>query len=93
MYSRSLLVERLLWEPLLMKGAAISSFIHRMRQMFLYVFLTKTKRKSAVFRFKCKKGPYWYGYVRGVKAGQLYGYRVSGPNDPREDCCSIPPSF
>jgi isoamylase len=24
----------------------------------------------------------WHGYVRGVRAGQRYGYRVSGPYDP-----------
>ena len=26
----------------------------------------------------------WHGYVRGVRAGQRYGYRVSGPYDPTE---------
>ncbi len=25
---------------------------------------------------------YWHGFVPGLKAGQLYGYRVSGPNAP-----------
>ncbi len=25
---------------------------------------------------------YWHVFVPGVEAGQLYGYRVSGPNDP-----------
>jgi len=25
---------------------------------------------------------YWHGLVPGVKAGQLYGYRVQGPSDP-----------
>ena len=42
----------------------------------------KDEKEICRFPFKCKKGPYWYGYVKGVKAGQLYGYRVSGPNDP-----------
>jgi glycogen operon protein len=26
--------------------------------------------------------PYWHVFVPGVKSGQLYGYRVSGPYDP-----------
>lgn len=26
---------------------------------------------------------YWHVFVSGVKAGQLYGYRVHGPNDPK----------
>jgi glycogen operon protein len=25
---------------------------------------------------------YWHAFVPGVKAGQLYGYRVHGPSDP-----------
>src|SRR6476661_1620627 len=25
---------------------------------------------------------YWHAFVPGVKAGQLYGYRVSGPHEP-----------
>jgi glycogen operon protein len=25
---------------------------------------------------------YWHAFVRGLKAGQLYGYRVYGPHDP-----------
>src|SRR4029434_7999739 len=25
---------------------------------------------------------YWHGFVPGLTAGQLYGYRVSGPCDP-----------
>ena len=25
---------------------------------------------------------YWHGFVPGVKAGQLYGYRVHGPSEP-----------
>jgi glycogen operon protein len=25
---------------------------------------------------------YWHTFVPGVKAGQLYGYRIQGPNDP-----------
>src|SRR5207248_7036562 len=25
---------------------------------------------------------YWHTFVPGIRAGQLYGYRVYGPNDP-----------
>jgi isoamylase len=36
---------------------------------------------------------YWHVFVPGIKAGQLYGYRVDGPNDPtagqRFDCQKI----
>jgi glycogen operon protein len=29
-----------------------------------------------------KTGDIWHGFVKGLKAGQLYGYRVDGPYDP-----------
>jgi glycogen operon protein len=31
-----------------------------------------------------KHGGYHYGYLKGIKAGQLYGYRVAGPNLPED---------
>ena len=29
-----------------------------------------------------KTGDVWHGYVPGLKAGQVYGYRVDGPYEP-----------
>lgn len=31
-----------------------------------------------------KTGRYWHAYVKGVKAGQLYGYRLHGHHSPEE---------
>jgi len=31
-----------------------------------------------------RKSHYWFGYVEGVKAGQMYGFRVQGPNQPEQ---------
>ena len=36
---------------------------------------------------------YWHVFVPGVRPGQIYGYRVDGPSDPRAGCGSIPPRF
>ena len=33
---------------------------------------------------------YWHAFVPGVRAGQIYGYRVHGPVDPPTACGSIP---
>lgn len=33
---------------------------------------------------------YWHIYVDNVQAGQLYGYRVHGPNDPAHGLCFDP---
>jgi len=30
-------------------------------------------------------GHYWHGFVPGLRAGQRYGYRVEGPDQPRAD--------
>ena len=29
-----------------------------------------------------RTGPHWHGYLRGIRPGQLYGYRVYGPYEP-----------
>lgn len=34
------------------------------------------------FRILERNGPYWCCYVKGVKAGQFYGYRTNGSNNP-----------
>src|SRR5215469_15679634 len=30
---------------------------------------------------------YWHTFVEGIGPGQIYGYRVQGPNDPAAGCC------
>jgi isoamylase len=30
-----------------------------------------------------RTGHYWHIFIPGVKAGQIYGYRAEGPNDPK----------
>jgi isoamylase len=34
----------------------------------------------------------WHAFVPGVRAGQAYGYRATGPYDPARGCAVIPPS-
>lgn len=40
-----------------------------------------------------RTGHYWHIFIPGVRAGQIYGYRADGPNDPpngqRFDCSKI----
>ena len=38
----------------------------------------------AVVELQERTGPVWHGYLRGVRPGQLYGYRVYGPYRPEE---------
>jgi 1,4-alpha-glucan branching enzyme len=39
-----------------------------------------------------RTGHVWHGFLPGLTAGQLYGYRVHGPYDPPSDAASIPRS-
>lgn len=39
---------------------------------------------SAVIELAERTGPVWHGYLRGIRPGQLYGYRVHGPYRPEE---------
>ena len=39
---------------------------------------------SATVELRERTGPVWHGYLRGVRPGQLYGYRVHGPYRPEE---------
>ncbi len=46
-----------------------------------------TAEPSAVFRLDPqtnRTGSYWHIFVSGLKAGQLYGYRISGPYVPQD---------
>ncbi|HET6569303.1 MAG TPA: glycogen debranching enzyme GlgX, partial [Rhodothermales bacterium] len=37
---------------------------------------------SATLKLTERTGPIWHGYVPGLRPGQLYGFRVSGPYEP-----------
>src|SRR5690606_26686629 len=39
---------------------------------------------SATVELRERTGPVWHGYLRNVRPGQLYGYRVYGPYRPSE---------
>ena len=42
----------------------------------------KPSRVIKIDPAKNRTFPYWHVFIAGVKTGQLYGYRVSGPFDP-----------
>ncbi|MGL4207571.1 MAG: glycogen debranching protein GlgX [Aeromonadaceae bacterium] len=44
-------------------------------------FFDEHEHEIARVPLRERKGQYWFGYVEGVKVGQLYGYRVKGPNN------------
>jgi len=40
--------------------------------------------QQAVLRMPGRTGDIWHGFVAGLRPGQLYGYRVHGPYNPRQ---------
>lgn len=41
-------------------------------------------QEQARIDFMARKGHFWFGYVTGVRPGQRYGWRVTGPQDPAQ---------
>ncbi|MEZ0225975.1 MAG: glycogen debranching protein GlgX [Alphaproteobacteria bacterium] len=50
----------------------------------LCLFDDDGKNEIARIDLPKKTGDTWHGYVPGMKAGQVYGYRVHGPYDPQQ---------
>ena len=48
----------------------------------LCLFSSKDDRNPEVVRLTEKTNFVWHGYLPGIQAGQLYGYRVHGPYEP-----------
>ena len=45
-------------------------------------FFDENEKEIARVSLRERKGQYWFGFIEGVKVGQLYGYRVRGPHNP-----------
>ncbi len=50
----------------------------------LCLFSKTGKREIAQIPLTEKTGDIWHGFIEGVEAGQLYGYRVDGPYAPHD---------
>jgi isoamylase len=64
-------------------GVNFSLFSESATAVHLCLFDSKDMAKPAeIYSLREVTGNCWHGYLAGVKPGQLYGYRVSGPYDP-----------
>ena len=48
----------------------------------LCLFSSKEDRNPEVVKLAEQTAFVWHGYIPGIQAGQLYGYRVHGPYEP-----------
>jgi isoamylase len=64
------------------RGAEFAIFSRHAKKVDLCLIgSTGEERRIRLYRHRPAQG-IWHGYVRGVRAGQLYGYRVSGEYKP-----------
>ncbi len=69
------------WDGLGVNFALASQ--HAERVELLFFDAPNASAPSQVLELPERTGPIWHGYLTGIYPGQLYGYRVYGPQDPQ----------
>jgi glycogen operon protein len=65
------------------RGVNFALFSAHATAVELCLFEPTGRRETARLHLPARTEQIWHGYVAGVRPGQLYGYRVHGPYDPR----------
>ena len=65
-------------------GTSFALFSNHATQVDLCLFDDTGKRETARLPLPEMEGGIWYGFLPGVGAGQVYGYRVHGPYAPED---------
>jgi glycogen operon protein len=65
------------------KGVNFALFSAHATDVELCLFDASGRREISRIRLPCRTDQIWHVYIEGVYPGQLYGYRVHGPHDPR----------
>ena len=65
------------------RGVNFALFSAHGTRVELCLFDPSGRREVATIPLPGRTEQIWHGYVRGVRPGQLYGYRVHGPYEPR----------
>ncbi len=64
------------------KGVNFALFSANAHKVELCLFEPSGRRETKRISLPNRTDQIWHGYVRGIRPGQLYGYRVHGPYDP-----------
>jgi glycogen operon protein len=64
------------------KGVNFALFSAHAQKVELCLFEPSGRRETMRLTLPNRTDHVWHGYVRGIRPGQLYGYRVHGPYDP-----------
>lgn len=65
------------------EGVNFALFSAHATKVTLCLFSVDGQTETAQIDLPQRSGDIWHGCVKGLKAGQLYGYRVDGPYDPQ----------
>src|SRR5664279_1098805 len=65
-------------------GVNFSIYSERATGVELCFFDQDDRTATETYQLKECTGNVWHGYIRGVKPGQLYGYRLCGPYSPEQ---------
>lgn len=65
-------------------GTSFALFSNHATQVDLCLYDASGQRETARLPLPEMEGGIWYGFMPGIGAGQLYGYRVHGPYAPEE---------
>jgi len=64
------------------KGVNFALFSAHAQKVELCLFEPSGRRETQRIALTNRTDQIWHGYIRGLRPGQLYGYRVHGPYDP-----------
>lgn len=65
-------------------GVNFAIYTENATGVVLCLFDAPEAPESAKIMLPERSGHVWHGYLPGIKPGQLYGYRVEGPYEPRD---------
>lgn len=63
-------------------GVNFAIYSKNAREVFLLLFDTPGGSPTDVISLKRRNGDVWHVFVRGIKAGQFYGYKIRGDYEP-----------
>ena len=70
------------------QGVNFAIYSERAREVFLLLFDTPGGEPTDIIRFEHRTKFIWHAFVHGLKAGQLYGFKIRGEFDPVTGCVS-----
>ena len=66
------------------RGANVAVFSAHATEIELCLFDASGEAEVERLRLPCRTGNVFHGHFEGISAGQRYGFRAHGPNEPRE---------